>query len=143
MRGGIGVEVPLTVVGKQVDEVCALGEPKRFQGMILVATTHPRDFDISTFQGEAVKVYGTEDRVAPPAKSDANKNLLPAKTKWVRIEGGNHARFGSYGVKPGDGPAKISEEKQRRETTEAIAETLQRALTISAAASGEVIVSVA
>jgi pimeloyl-ACP methyl ester carboxylesterase len=102
-------------------------EPKRFKGMILVATTHPRDFDISTFQGEAVKVYGTEDRVAPQAKSDANKQLLPAKTKWVRIEGGNHAQFGSYGVQPGDGPAKISEEKQRRQTIEAIAETLQRA----------------
>jgi len=79
--------------------------PEQFRGLALVATTHPRDFDLSTFAGDVTKVYGTEDGVAKQAQSEANKKLLPAKTTWVRVEGGNHAQFGYYGAQPGDGKA--------------------------------------
>jgi len=101
--------------------------PGQFRGLALVATTHPRDFDLSSFAGDVTKVYGTEDRVAKQAQSEANKKLLPAKTTWVRVEGGNHAQFGHYGAQPGDGKATVSRAEQQRLTSEALAEALRRA----------------
>lgn len=101
-------------------------EPKQFCGLILIGTTHPRDFDLSGFPGDVTKVYGTEDRVAKQSQSEANKRLLPAGTKWVRVEGGNHAQFGCYGTQPGDGKATISRDVQQRAVCEALAEALRR-----------------
>jgi len=89
-------------------------EPKQFGGMVLIGTTHPRDFDLSGYSGDVTKVFGTEDQVAKPSQSEANKKLLPATTTWVRVEGGNHAQFGWYGGQPGDGKAKISRDAQQR-----------------------------
>lgn len=102
-------------------------QPKRFRGLVLIGTTHPRDFDISEFPGDVTKVYGTEDRVARQEKSEANKKLLPKGTAWVRVEGGNHAQFGHFGPMPGDGKATISRDEQQRSTREAIVRALQRA----------------
>ncbi|HMP01563.1 MAG TPA: alpha/beta fold hydrolase [Gemmatales bacterium] len=102
-------------------------EPSLFRGLILIGTTHPRDFDLSGFTGEVTKVYGTEDKVAQQAQSEANRRLLPARTTWVRVEGGNHAQFGSYGLQPGDGRATISREEQLKATCNAVVSSLRRA----------------
>ncbi len=72
-------------------------EPDAFAGLILIGTTHPRDFDLSGFAGDVTKLVGTNDRVAPRTKVGQNKALLPKSTHWVVIEGGNHAQFGHYG----------------------------------------------
>ena len=101
-------------------------EPKQFRGLILVGTTHPRDFDISTYSGDVTKVYGTEDKVASQVKSEENKKLLPAKAHWVRVEGGNHAQVGDYGTQFGDGKATISRVKQQQLTREALVQALRR-----------------
>jgi pimeloyl-ACP methyl ester carboxylesterase len=101
-------------------------EPRRFRGLILIGTTHPRDFDISGFAGDVTKVYGTEDRVARHAQSEANKKLLPAGTTWVEVKGGNHAQFGHYGAQFGDGKATISRESQQQAAREAVAKVAQR-----------------
>lgn len=64
--------------------------------------------------------------MANQAKSEASKKLLPSGTRWVRVEGGNHAQFGSYGPQPGDGKATISRESQQKVTRETLAKVLQR-----------------
>jgi pimeloyl-ACP methyl ester carboxylesterase len=102
-------------------------EPKRFRGLILLGTTHPRDFDLSAFGGDVTKVYGTEDRVAKHAQSEANKKLLPAGTTWVEVKGGNHAQFGYYGTQIGDGKAVISRESQQQAAREALVKAMRRA----------------
>jgi hypothetical protein len=43
----------------------------------------------------------------------------------VRIDGGNHSQFGSYGFQPGDWPATISRAEQQRLTREATLEMLR------------------
>jgi hypothetical protein len=101
-------------------------EPKQFRGLILIGTTHPRDFDISGFAGDVTKVYGTEDRVARHAQSEANKKLLPAGTTWVEVKGGNHAQFGHYGTQIGDGKATISQESQQQAAREAVVKAVRR-----------------
>jgi pimeloyl-ACP methyl ester carboxylesterase len=100
--------------------------PKQFRGLILIGTTHPRDFDLSGFAGDVTKVYGTEDNVARAAQSDANRKLLPKGTTWVRVAGGNHAQFGYYGAQFRDGKATISREKQHQVTAAALVQAMQR-----------------
>lgn len=66
------------------------------------------------------------DGLASAAEIEANAYLLPADTRWVEIEGGNHAQFGYYGRQLGDNRATISQEQQQRLTLEAILTTLDQ-----------------
>ena len=45
---------------------------------------------------------------------------IPENAKFVAIEGGNHAQFGSYGAQKGDGDATISENEQHLQTQTAM-----------------------
>ena len=75
-----------------------------------------------------VSISGTLDGLATPADIEASRPLLPASTRWVPIEGGNHAQFGWYGPQPGDGTATISREAQQEQI---INETVQLLTQIS------------
>ena len=91
----------------------AATNPGSLDGLVLWAS-YPAGSDDLTQSGlKVVSIYGSEDGLATGAKIDASRALLPADTTWVKIEGGNHAQFGSYGAQAGDNPAKISAEKQR------------------------------
>jgi pimeloyl-ACP methyl ester carboxylesterase len=87
--------------------------PQLVSGLMLMATTHPRDQDLSSLQLPVTKVYGTNDGVAPAATVQANARLLPPHTKWVAIDGGNHSQFGHYGHQLFDGTATISRDAQQ------------------------------
>jgi pimeloyl-ACP methyl ester carboxylesterase len=101
-------------------------QPAKFAGLAIVGSTHPRDWDLSGYKGETLKIQATADGVARLAQSEANRKLLPPGTTWVKIEGGNHAQFGSYGTQFGDRNATISAEQQRQMTAEALAGWLKR-----------------
>ncbi len=116
-----GHSMGATLAAKMVYE-----EPQRFKALILLGTTHPRDFDLSNFPGEVTKVYASNDRVARQAKSEANKHLLPATTNWICIERGNHAQFGSFGQQFGDGKPSITRDQQPQQTQDAIIDMLAR-----------------
>jgi hypothetical protein len=90
-----------------------------------VGTSHPRDFSIADLQIPVTKILGSRDGVSPVAKSETNKHLLPASTRWVMIEGGNHSQFGLYGFQPGDRFASIDRTKQQSLTVEAILSTIR------------------
>jgi hypothetical protein len=49
----------------------------------------------------------------------------PRTARHIRIDGGNHSQFGSYGFQPGDWPATISRAEQQRLTLEATLEMLR------------------
>lgn len=84
--------------------------PEKVQGLILWAS-YPADTDSLANQNLAVlSIYGSEDGSVD--KIEASKTLLPADTTWQKIEGGNHAQFGDYGLQPGDGKANINPEEQ-------------------------------
>jgi hypothetical protein len=67
-------------------------------------------------------IHGTLDGLATPDKIEASEPLLPNDTKWIAIDGGNHAQFGDYGVQPGDGTATISTQEQQ---SQGVAGTLE------------------
>lgn len=80
---------------------------------MLIGTSHPRDVDLSSLRVPVTKIVGTRDGLASIEAVEANRELLPAGTTWIRIEGGNHSQFGWYGFQPGDRRAAVSAEAQR------------------------------
>jgi len=105
----------------------AQSEPQAFSAMVLVGTTHPRQDDLSTLPLQVTKIYASNDGVAPPNRSLANKGLLPPTTKWVEVKGGNHSQFGHYGHQLLDGTATISREAQQAATRSVLLAALTEA----------------
>ena len=95
-------------------------------GLVLIGTTHPRDFSLAGLSIPLVKIYGTRDGIAPYDGMLRNKHLLPPATEWVAIAGGNHVQFGYYRHQLGDDSAEISREDQQRATEGAVFRLLER-----------------
>ncbi len=89
-------------------------------GLIMIGTTHPRDHDLSNLSIPVLKIAATRDCVADLEASKANAHNLPSSTRWVVIEGGNHAQFGYYGSQLGDCSPRISRQDQQNQTLDAI-----------------------
>jgi pimeloyl-ACP methyl ester carboxylesterase len=98
-----------------------------FTGLVLIGTTHPRDVDLSTLAVPVTKVAGTRDGLASRTAVEANRAKLPAETRWVWIEGGNHSQFGWYGFQPGDRRAMIAPAAQRATMIQAVIDALSHA----------------
>jgi len=96
------------------------------RSLVLIGTTHPRDVDLSTANLPVLKILGTRDGVASPARTRENAARLPADTRWVEIEGANHAQFGYYGPQLGDSRATITREEQQRRLVELIVSEMDR-----------------
>lgn len=97
----------------------AAAKPQKVQGLVFWASYPASSDDLSKSSIQVISIYGSEDGLATGEKIAASKALLPADTIWVKIEGGNHAQFGSYGVQPGDNPASINPAEQRTQVVEA------------------------
>ena len=106
----------------------AVQRPRDFvAGLVLIGTSHPRDFSLTHLTIPVTQIYGTRDTVADVNKVEAGRRNLPASVVPIRIDGGNHSQFGYYGFQPGDWPAQISRADQHRLTVEGIVATLERA----------------
>lgn len=101
-------------------------QPDALAGLVLIATTHPKQASLAALPIPVTKIYATQDCVADSAAVFANAHLLPASTRWVRLEGGNHRQFGWYGAQLGDCTATIGREAQQAATLETLLESLQR-----------------
>ena len=101
-------------------------DPVRADGLVLIGTTHPRDFSLADYAGPVVKIYGTRDRIAPLERSQQNAGNLPEVTEWVAIEGGNHSQFGYYGFQLGDGRAHITRDQQQDQVLRVLLDALSR-----------------
>jgi hypothetical protein len=104
----------------------AYDHPDQVQGLLLWAAYPAESNDLSGFNLAVSSIYGTQDGLATPDKIDASRSLLPPDTRWVAIEGGNHAQFGWYGPQAGDNPASISQEAQQEQIVAASLELLDR-----------------
>jgi Alpha/beta hydrolase family len=100
-------------------------DPAGLAALVLIGTTHPRDFSLADSHLQVTRVYGTRDTVADVSKQERTRGNLPAAARLVAIDGGNHSQFGYYGFQPGDWPATISREAQQRLTLEALLSVLE------------------
>jgi len=91
----------------------AKANPEKIQGMILMAS-YPAD-DLSKLKLPVLSLSASNDGLCTPKKIKQTRQLLPQKTSFFVIQGGNHAQFGSYGLQPGDGNASISRTAQQKE----------------------------
>lgn len=102
----------------------ARADTRGLSALVLIGTTHPKRDDLSRLGIPVTKIYATRDGIAPVEQVLANRRLLPAHTKWVSIDGGNHSQFGHYGHQLFDGAATIGRDAQqaiaRRELREAL-----------------------
>lgn len=101
-------------------------DPGLADGLLLVAAYATAGADLSRSDLEVTDVTGTRDGVLDRENWSAGKALLPASARFVRIEGGNHAQFGSYGPQPGDTDATIPASEQLRLTAGAAVQLLER-----------------
>lgn len=104
----------------------AAESPDAVASLILVATTHPRDVDLSSTRLPVMKILGTNDGIASPARARANASRLPPDTRWIEIDGANHEQFAYYGPHLGGGRATISRDVQQARLVALIVEELQR-----------------
>ena len=95
-------------------------------GVVLIGSSHPRDVSLASLSIPITKIVGTRDGLASPDKVRANIAKLPASTRWVSIEGGNHSQFGWYGFQPGDRFAKIPASEQRAIMIQTVLDALQQ-----------------
>lgn len=104
----------------------AANNPGALDGLVLWASYPAGSDDLSQADLQVVSIFGSEDGLATGEKIEASRALLPANTLWVKIEGGNHAQFGSYGAQAGDNPPQISEDDQREQIVNATVELLEK-----------------
>jgi hypothetical protein len=95
--------------------------------LVLIGSSHPRDFSLAGLTLPVAKILGSRDCVAEVQKSEANRHLLPASTRWMVIDGANHSQFGWYGFQPGDCWATIDRARQQAVTVEAVIDVLVEA----------------
>lgn len=100
--------------------------PSELDGLLLIGTSHPREFNLSELELDVTKIYGSEDGLASVEEVKQYAKNLPPSTTYVEIEGANHSQFGYYGWQFGSGSASISREEQQRQTLEAILMQLRR-----------------
>ncbi len=84
------------------------GNEARLSGLILLGAYPVNDSPIPT-----LCIYGSED-------IQLDKSKLAGVANVLKIEGGNHAQFGNYGLQDGDGTATISRESQQEQAASAM-----------------------
>ncbi len=104
----------------------ARDHPELTDGLILIGTSHPRDFDISRLTMDVTKIFGSEDGLASPEEVRRYRVNLPKGTHWVEVKGGNHAQFGWYGSQLGDHRAKITHADQQSQLAQAVLSAMAR-----------------
>jgi hypothetical protein len=97
----------------------ASGNLEKVDGLVLWAAYPPGNVDLSGSDLTAASIYGTRDGLVSQAEIDASRSQLPPDARFVAIEGGNHAQFGSYGPQDGDLTAEISAEEQQAQVAAA------------------------
>jgi len=102
----------------------------QIKGLVLWASYPASSNNLTDSSIKVVSIYATQDGLATEDKINASRELLPTDTVWVRIEGGNHAQFGWYGIQSGDNPATISRKDQQVQLTQATLELLKTVLGI-------------
>jgi len=100
--------------------------PGAVQGLVLWASYPAGSDDLSGQDLAVASIYGSDDGVASLEDVRSAAALLPANTRWVEVQGGNHAQFGWYGSQGGDNPAGIDALAQQEQVVAATVDILER-----------------
>jgi len=104
----------------------AYDNPGQVDGLVLWASYPAGNNDLSSYDLVVTSIYGTLDGLASEGEIAASWQLMPTDTRWVAIDGGNHAQFGWYGSQRGDNPATIGRLAQQEQIVAATLDVLAR-----------------
>jgi hypothetical protein len=96
------------------------GRPDSVQGLALLAAYPAASDSLAGQNIPVISIFASQDGLTTAEKIDASRALLPATTRYISIDGGNHAQFGDYGPQTGDLPATISRQKQQEQVIESL-----------------------
>ena len=91
----------------------AVDHADQVDGVFLLAAYPAESKPLTENSIPVLSITASEDGLTTVEKIRAIYDLFPKGTKWVTIEGGNHAGFGWYGDQTGDGMASIPREEQQ------------------------------
>jgi len=98
--------------------------PESIAGLAIWAS-YPADYtDISDLDIPVVSIYGSRELGVNDNSIAERKHLLPADTRYLRIEGGDHHQFGSYEINPEDHLATTSRASQQQQVLQATLDVL-------------------
>jgi hypothetical protein len=98
--------------------IFAENNPTRIDAIALWDSYPPNSADLSDNTISVISIFGTTNDVPNTENFDDKRDLLPAGTMFVGIEGANHAQFGDYGPQKGDVVASISLAEQHEQVAE-------------------------
>ncbi len=98
----------------------------RVKTLIFWAAYCDKSFDLSKSTDVRVtNISGSQDGLTTSEKLERTKAFAPSSTKYVIIEGMNHAQFGDYGTQDGDNPAEIDSSAATKKLVQATLEALK------------------
>ncbi len=98
----------------------------KVRALIFWAAYCDKSFDLSSRTDvQVTSISGSLDGLATPAKVESTKAFAPSSTKYIVINGGNHAQFGDYGVQSGDNPPTISFDAEQKQIVTATIAALE------------------
>ncbi|HEY8570423.1 alpha/beta hydrolase [Microbulbifer sp.] len=93
--------------------------------LVLLASYPDSLTDLSDLAIPVTSIWGSEDGLTTQSDIDGSRNQLPANTRYVKIEGGNHTQFYYWdSLQDNDNPALISREDQQAIVEQEIASLL-------------------
>lgn len=95
-------------------------QPDLVQGLALLAAYPAASDSLAGQNIPVISIFASQDGLTTAEKIEASRALLPATTRFISIEGGNHAQFGTYGPQPGDLPAAISRQEQQKQVIDSL-----------------------
>lgn len=112
-----GVEAVSQVCNEKIKKDSDAASRKDWDGVILCGS-----YPINSLNIPVLSVFGSEDNIVNPGEEKLKKihDLCTAGYDDETIEGANHAGFGNYGTQFGDGTARISSDKQQKQTAEIV-----------------------
>jgi len=98
--------------------------PEMIDGLAIWASYPADSTDISDLEIPAISIYGSREVRVNDESVGARQHLLPADTRYIVIEGGDHHQFGSYQIKPEDHLATTSRASQQQQIIQATLDLL-------------------
>ncbi|MFD1417934.1 alpha/beta hydrolase [Companilactobacillus keshanensis] len=92
----------------------AHNNPKELKGLFFLASYPDKKINLRQLKEPVLSITASQDGVLNESNYKKAKKLLPASTKYLVINGGNHAGFGSYGKQKGDNKASIKNSDQQK-----------------------------
>jgi dienelactone hydrolase len=103
----------------------AASHPERVLGTFFLASYPDQKGSLKEKTIPVLSLIGSRDGVVNSSAYEMARQYLPDNTVYLKIPGGNHAQFGSYGAQKGDQPAAIPPGDQWQQTAAVLKEWMK------------------